>query len=185
MTVLKRSYHPARYATMLQLAATGSVGLGIGQVTPGEIYATCSTVGNPLDPNNDGFITSTGAGFSAVLTDEMEEFECAGWNVVWHKEGEPTNDLDTGGCCGATEIVDNPNTNQHADYFRIEDPDSDASNRNEQLIIRLRIAQNPQGAYGYSMLIDTDQKFGTSSPASTGDDPNAVSGNPGFELEII
>ena len=185
MNILKSSYKPGKYATLLLLAAMGSAGLGLGQVTPGEIYATCSTAGNPLDPNNDGFITSTGAGFSAVLTDESEEFESAGWNVVWHKEAEPTNDLDTGGQCGATEIVDNPNTNQHAAYFRIEDPDSDPSNRNEQLIIRMRIAQNPQGAYGYSMLIDTDQKFGTSSPASLGDDPNAVSGNPGFELEII
>lgn len=152
------------------------------QGTPGEIYRVCTTVGNPLDPNGDGFISTTTSGFPIVLNDESDDFEGDGWNVVWHLDGEPTSDTETGGTCNATEIVDNPNTNQHAAYFRLVDPDSDPTNRNEQFIIRMRIAKNPQGAYGYSMLIDTDLLFG-----STGADanPNATSGNPGFELEII
>ena len=154
----------------------------IAQGTPGEIYSACTTVGNPLDPNGDGFISTANTGFPIVLNDESDDFEGAGWNVVWHLDGEPTNDTETGGACNATEIVDNPNTNQHAAYFRLVDPDSDPTNRNEQFIIRMRIAKNPQGAYGYSMLIDTDLLFGST---GTDADPNATSGNPGFELEII
>ena len=44
------------------------------------------------------------------------------------------------------------------------------------------MAQEASGAFGYSILLDTDQSFG-----STGSSPdaNATSGNPGFEIEIL
>lgn len=155
--------------------------------TPGQIYQASSDpdlIGfSPMDPNGDGWITSSGGTFTSPLTEESSEFENqADWQVIWHLNGEPTNDLATGGACGSSEIVDNPNTSKHAAYYRLVDPDADPTNRNENLIIRMRIAQHTSGAFGYSILIDTDAKFGF-----TGDDadPNAVSGNPGFELEIL
>lgn len=150
--------------------------------TPGQIYETCTTVGNPLDPNTDGYVTSSGAAYTGGNLEESTEFEGSGWVVVHHKTTEPTSDLDTGANCGSTELVDNPNTGQHACYIRLVDPDANTSNRNEQLIVRFRVAQHATGAFGYSLLIDTDGKIGSTGANA---DPNFMSGNPGFELELI
>lgn len=64
--------------------------------TPGQIYEACTTSGNPLDPNNDGWATASGAAYTAGNTEESTEFEGTGWVVVHHKTTEPTSDLDTG-----------------------------------------------------------------------------------------
>ena len=160
----KYSLNPGPWVLTFSAISVFAINTASSQV-PGAVYSACTTANNPLDPNNDGFITSTGTSFTPTVLEESEEFEGTGWNVVWHKDPEPTSDLQTGGTCGATEIVDNPNTNEHAAFFKIVDPDTDPTNRNEQLVIRMRIATNPVGAYGYSLLIDTDQKFGTSTPA--------------------
>ncbi len=158
------------------------ISAGVQGQTPGQIYETCTTVGNPLDPNNDGFVTASGAAYTGGNLEESTEFEGTGWVVVHHKTTEPTSDLDTGANCGSTELVDNPNTGQRACYIRLVDPDANTSNRNEQLIVRLRVAQHATGAFGYSLLIDTDGKIGSTGANA---DPNFMSGNPGFELELI
>ena len=155
---------------------------------PGLIFDSASQAGpageGVLDPNGDGWISSTAATFSTYPTieDESEQFEESGWVQIFHVASEPINDLDTGGSCGATEVVDNNQTGQHAGYYRLVDTDADPSNRNEYLQFRLRMAQEASGAFGYSILLDTDQSFG-----STGSSPdaNATSGNPGFEIEIL
>ncbi len=155
---------------------------------PGLIFESASQAGpageGVLDPNGDGWISSTAATFSTYPTieDESEQFEESGWVQIFHVASEPINDLDTGGSCGATEVVDNNQTGQHAGYYRLVDTDADPSNRNEYLQFRLRMAQEASGAFGYSILLDTDQSFG-----STGSSPdaNATSGNPGFEIEIL
>ena len=139
-------------------------------------------MGNPLDPNNDGWATASGAAYSAGNTEESAEFEGTGWVVVHHQTTEPTSDLDTGASCGSTELVDNQNTGEHACYIRLVDPDANTANRNEQLIVRFRVAQHATGAFGYSLLIDTDGKIGSTGANA---DPNFISGNPGFELELI
>ena len=151
--------------------------------TPGYIFRTAVN-DSLLDPNGDGWISSTTSGFSDVptITDESEEFETA-WNVLWHYEMEPSSDLQTGSTCGPTEIVDNPNTQEHAAYWKIHDPDGVAGNDDELLMFRMRINQDPNNAaYGYSFLIDSDQQFGLT---GSNVDPNAVAGNPGFEYEIL
>ncbi|MDA1336935.1 MAG: hypothetical protein O2818_08625 [Bacteroidetes bacterium] len=161
------------------LVATPSV---LGQ-TPGQIFRTAVN-DSLLDPNGDGWISATTSGFSDVPTiqDESEEFETS-WNVLWHYELEPSSDLQTGSTCGPTEIVDNPNTQEHAAFWKVHDPDGIAGNEDELLLFRMRINSDPNNAaYGYSFLIDSDQKFGSSGPDA---DPNALSGNPGFEYEIL
>ena len=149
---------------------------------PGQIYDPMvdpNLVGaSPLDPNGDGWITSTGVAFSASISEDSEEFESDDWSVIWHYEAEPIGDTDTGGTCSATDIVDNPNTGEHAAFYRIIDPDLDPTNRNEQLVFRVRLAQQASGAFGFSILIDSDAGFGAS-------DANPVSGNPGFEMEVL
>ena len=171
-----------------QTPGTSSAPPGGSSVNPGQIYSSATAAGpsgdGVLDPNGDGYITLSGSVFSTYpsIIDESVEFEESGWEVIYHSETEPTNDLDTGSSCGATEIVDNNNTGQHAAYYRLIDPDTDATNRNEFLQFRIRLAQASSGAFGFSILLDTDQRFGTSGISS---DPNAVVGNPGFEVEIL
>ena len=155
---------------------------------PGEIFDAATQAGptgeGVLDPNGDGWISSTAATFSTypTISDESEQFEESGWVQIFHVGPEPINDLDTGGSCGATEIVDNNQTGQHAGYYRLVDTDADPSNRNEYLQFRLRMAKDASGAFGYSILLDTDQSFGTTGSSP---DPNATAGNPGFEIEIL
>ena len=151
--------------------------------TPGEIFRP-AVHDSLLDPNGDGWISATTSGFSDAPTiqDESEEFETP-WNTLWHYESEPSSDLQTSSTCGPTEIVDNPNVLERAAYWQIHDPDGIAGNEDELLLFRIRINSDPNNAaYGYSFLIDSDQKFGSSGVDT---DPNAMSGNPGFEYEIL
>jgi hypothetical protein len=171
-------------------AKTGEAELTLGpsSANPGLIFDSASQAGpageGVLDPNGDGWISSTATTFSTypTISDESEQFEESGWVQIFHVGTEPINDLDTGGSCGATEVVDNNQTGQHAGYYRLVDTDADPSNRNEYLQFRLRMAKEASGAFGYSILLDTDQSFGTTGSSP---DPNATSGNPGFEIEIL
>ncbi|MGA1374016.1 MAG: hypothetical protein ACO3YQ_04335, partial [Flavobacteriales bacterium] len=135
-----------------------------------------------MDPNNDGWVTASAVTYTAGNTDESTEFEGSGWINVPQMNAEPSGDLDTGANCGSTELVDNPNTPNRVCYVRVIDPNGTPASGDELLVIRFRVAANPVGAFGYSMLVDTDLKIGSSGAQA---DPNVISGNPGFELEII
>lgn len=151
--------------------------------TPGQIFRTASN-NTYLDPNGDGWISETTSGFSdfPAINDESDEFE-TDWELLWHYEVEPSEDLQTGSSCGPTELVDNPNTNEHAAFWQVVDPDGIPGNEDELLLFRMRVNSDPNNAaYGYSFLIDSDQKFGSSGADA---DPNALAGNPGFEYEIL
>ena len=151
--------------------------------TPGQIFRTAAN-NTYLDPNGDGWISETTSGFSdfPAISDESDEFE-TDWELLWHYELEPSEDLQTGNACGPTELVDNPNTNEHAAFWQVVDPDGTPGNEDELLLFRMRVNSDPNNAaYGYSFLIDSDQKFGSSGADA---DPNAVAGNPGFEYEIL
>ena len=159
-------------------------GLHAVQAQPGNIFLNSTGVGadSVMDPGLNDYITASGDTFSTSIIDESEEFD-ATYNVVWHYTPEPTNDIQTGSSCGSTEIVDNPNTNEHAAYYRFIDPDGTLGNGDELLMFRMRIAQNPgSAAFGYSFLIDTDLKFGNTGLNA---DTNYTSGNPGFEREVL
>jgi len=160
-------------------------GMELSAQTPGQIFRSAEPAGAAiLDPNGDGWITSSGATYSdtALLVDESAEFEQS-WTVLWHYENEPSSDLQTGSDCGPTELVDNYKTGQHAAYYRIIDPDNVDGNGDEMLAFRIRVNQDPNNAaYGYSFLLDTDGKFGASGPNQ---DLDYLAGNPGFEYEIL
>ena len=49
-------------------------------------------------------------------------------------------------------------------------------------MFRFRLGGTANNSKGYSILIDTDQKFGATGPEA---DPNYVPGNPGFEIEVV
>ena len=168
--------------TVVGLSLLGVNNDAIGQT--GNIFLNSTGTGSAsvLDPGNDDYITNSGDTFSSSISDESEEFD-AEFTTIWHYGPEPDSDLQTGSTCGPTEIVDNPNTNEHAAYYRLEDPDDTLGNGDELLVFRIRIAANPGNAgYGYSILMDTDLSFGNTGPNA---DSNYTSGNPGFELEIL
>jgi len=142
--------------------------------TPGIIYKPANSVlgKSILDPNGDGFVSLTSAGFSGTDYGANSELRMIPLPVI---VGEPVNDPVTGGGGGHTDIVS----------FQIASANSRESayilfktiNGVDYVIIRMRIGKASTSPKGYSFLIDTDGVFGTQYPAS----PK----NPGFEREIV
>ena len=144
--------------------------------TPGQIYDSATPTTNPMDPNGDGWITSSGATFS-IGQHELSEFEIP-YIVIPQLSAEPDSDQQTGASCGASDIMSDSATDSAGGYYYISDPDGIPDNGDELMLFRMRIARQAAGAFGYSILFDTDFAFGPS-------DPNSISGNPGFEIEVI
>lgn len=143
----------------------------VGQ-TPGALISTAIT--SPLNPDGDSWVTSSG---SAYTTDDQTESEIS-WVSILQYEDEPNGDLNVGGSCGTTDIMDDTVTGGDASYVLFDDPNGIDNDSDEVMLYRLRIARDPgNGNFGFSVLIDLDGKFGT-------EDPDSVEGNPGFEVEI-
>lgn len=126
-----------------------------------------------LNPDGNGFSSSTTSGF---ITDDIVESE-VNYKLVPPAITEPTGDLATGPSGGFTDIV----RNADGSGFYL-------TKIGTNIYFRLRIGKIISGSKGYSVLIDTDQKFGGSGAYS---DPNYVApsgsspGNPGFEYEVV
>lgn len=131
---------------------------------------------SPLNPNGNGFVTSNNSYYTA---DDQSESEIE-WVSIPQYENEPNGDLNVGGGCGTTDIMDKSDTDGGgASYVLFDDPNGIADDGDELMMYRLRVARDPgNGNFGFSVLMDLDGKFGS------GDDPDAVAGNPGFEVEI-
>ncbi len=125
-----------------------------------------------LNPDGNGYSSATTSGFT---TDDINQSEIA-FKVVPAAIIEPTGDLSSGPSGGFSDIV----TRVDGSGFYIY---KDATN----IYFRLRIGGIVSGSKGYSVLIDTDGKFGASGVNA---DPNYVApsgnnvGNPGFEYEV-
>lgn len=140
--------------------------------TPGAMITTPIT--SLLNPNGDAWVTASGG---AYITDDQNESELP-WVSILQYDSEPSGDLNVGGSCGTTDIMDDPATGGDASYVLFEDPDGIADNGDEYMMYRLRIARDPgNGNFGFSVLMDIDNAFGTA-------DGDSVEGNPGFEVEI-
>lgn len=145
--------------------------------TPGAILDPAVPATNPLDPDGDGWISATGAAF--VSEDGQGESEIA-YIPIPQVDVEPDNDLQTGSACGKTDMVDLPN-GKECSYILYDDVDGIQDNGDDRLLMRIRCAKPAtSGSFGYSILLDTDEAFGFGASG----DPNAVAGNPGFEIEI-
>ena len=152
---------------------------------PGKIFdpalpaTTTVPAAHPMDPNGDGFITSTGAAFTPGASDEAE-FELP-FIPVQQFEIEPGNDNQYGPGCEFYDLINDPASGAAAGYYYYNDPDGIPDNGDELIIFRFRVARFSSGSTGFSVLMDTDYKFGFAGPEA---DPNAVPGNPGFEREV-
>jgi hypothetical protein len=142
--------------------------------TPGIIVRPASGIGaNAINPNGDGFTSVDNSGFGS---DDIANSEIP-YKVVLPTLSEPTGDLLRGPSGLYSDIV---RTFDGSGFYLYND--------GTNFMCRLRIGGIVSGSKGYSVLLDTDQKFGASGPNA---DPNyqaattGVNGNPGFELEVV
>ena len=137
--------------------------------TPGLIYEPATGAGAAvLDPNGDGFVSLTANGFTI---DDQLQSEIPYSSLVFPMI-EPNSDLGPGPNCGFTDFVDQGDQDPVQSFL-------DASNN---WLFRMRMGNTSPNAKSYSILIDTDGKFGGT---GTNADPNYSSSNPGFEIEIV
>ncbi|RCS26749.1 T9SS C-terminal target domain-containing protein [Polaribacter sp. WD7] len=136
-----------------------------------------------LDPNGDGYVSLppsqtpsqfTNIGFPAnILPTDVFDVLYSEIAYVGIPEitSEPTGDPSKGSSCSFTDLVQDANS--RSSYYN-----TDGTN----MRFRFRLGGAASNSKGYSILIDTDEKFGFSGPNA---DPDAVPGNPGFEIEIV
>lgn len=127
-----------------------------------------------LDPNGDGYTSASTSGFGAsdVLNSELSFYSVPCFSL------EPYGDLRRGPNHLYSDFV--PDVNGNGVYLKYT--------AGGNLIFRFRVGSVMSGSKGYSILIDTDNKFGATGanadpnyqPATTG-----TNGNPGFEIEIV
>ncbi|MEA4935217.1 MAG: hypothetical protein VB102_01100 [Paludibacter sp.] len=144
------------------------------QITPGLIVKPALSPGNAvMDPDRDGYVSlkvnGVQSGFTIPPNNDVVQSEIPYVSLV---KPDPRADLLRGPTGSFSEIVgvDAAGNNAILTY-------TDGTN----VFYRFRLDYMSPNTITYSILIDTDGKFGF-----TGDnaDPNAVSGNPGFEIEV-
>jgi large repetitive protein len=138
--------------------------------TSGFIFKSAGTGSTVLDPNGDGFTSTTTSGF---LGDDVSNSEIP-YKAIPQFNNEPNSDLATGPNCGYSDFIDYANSNEQVVGMYI-----DASNN---FLFRFRLSGTADNSKGYSILVDADQKFGASGVNA---DPNYTPANPGFEFEIV
>jgi hypothetical protein len=143
--------------------------------TPGFIFQPMGGGGvTPLNPNGDSWSSLSTSGY---VINDLPESDII-YTPLPAPYQEPTSDLRRGADCFFSDIV------------RIDAYDSGVymATDGPNLMFRFRLGGNIPGAKGYSILIDTDGRFGGTGPTA---DPNfiaqttGVNGNPGFEIEIV
>ncbi|MEQ8531999.1 MAG: hypothetical protein RIB86_09105, partial [Imperialibacter sp.] len=120
-----------------------------------------------FDPNGDGYVSATTAGFDVNAGYTPDQFEFAMFGLPKVGDGDVIGDA-AGPSCSNTDLT--PDSQGYSAYAILKDGN---------LIFRFRVANNKQNVPGYSVLIDTDGLLGPS-------DPDYVEGsrNPGFEIDI-
>lgn len=137
--------------------------------TSGLIFEPATGVGAAvLDPNGDGYTSQTTNGF---IADDQLESEIPFSSLVF-PGSEPTSDLNNAPDCGFTDFADQGDRDPAQKFL------SPAGN----WLFRLRMSGSSPNAKSYSILIDTDGKFGNSGANA---DPDYSINNPGFEMEIV
>ena len=141
--------------------------------TPGLIVKSAGTGATVLDPDGDGYVSlktdGQQIGFTNPPNSDLSQSEIPYAPIV---KKDTIADLLQGPDCHFSEIVGTDLTDQYAILAHF-----DGTN----LMFRMRMANYVPNSKTYSILLDTDTKFGFTGPNA---DPNAVPGNPGFEVEI-
>jgi hypothetical protein len=157
---------------------------GVAQYLPGKIIRSATGSGSSiLDPDGNGWVSASNAGFTINGDDtsgtasELHYYPLAAYG------GEPCCDLRRGADHKFSDFV--PDSKNNGVYLHWT---TGATPATSYLLIRMRMGTMIPGSKGFSLLIDTDKKFGASGSNA---DPNyvakttGINGNPGYELEIV
>lgn len=151
------------------------------QCTPGVVTKTHSSAIYDilLDPDGDGYITETGGVFTSGTT-ERAEFEVIPNSTTGWLEIQDVSEVDSDITpnCGNSDLLQDNDGNDFAFYNIIDPTPGNPSDGDEYILFRFRLAQSPNGNFGYNFLVDTDAMYGGSS------DGNSICGNMGFEREV-
>ncbi|MFH6981838.1 beta strand repeat-containing protein, partial [Marinoscillum luteum] len=158
--------------SLLTVVFTFGIFYGALSQTPGLIYDPATSPGNAvLDPDGDGFVSiNINAPTKGFVYSDQSESEIPYQKMIF-PGAEPVADLTKGPSGGFSDFVDSG----------VEDPAQYYLDASNNLMFRLRIGSSAPNSKGYSILIDTDQKFGFTGPNA---DPTATTSNPGFEVEV-
>ena len=164
------------YSTLLIAAFLLFSGLNSVAQIPGFINrpATSAAGRTVLDPNSDSYTSASTSGFgnNDVINSELSYKGIKAYSI------EPYSDLRRGPNHSFSDFVPDSSGNGVYHYFSVA----------QNMQFRMRMGSIMPGSKGYSILMDTDGKFGASGanadpnylPATTG-----TNGNPGFEIEIV
>lgn len=144
--------------------------------TPGLIVKSAGSGSLVLDPDGDGYVSAQTdfmqLGFTIPPNNDVSQSEILYAPLVMP---DPTSDLLSGPDCSFSDIIGIGAVGNNAvlTYY---------NSVSGNLMFRFRIARYATNSKGYNILIDTDNRFGFT---GTNADPNAIPGNPGFEVEIV
>ena len=148
---------------------------GVFAQTPGYIYDPIPGSGpKVLDPNGDRYVSKNLNSFIGFQGNDQSDSEIPYTPIVF-PANEPDSDLGPGPDCRFTDFVQQ----------QVGVQDAAQNYRNpltNEWLFRLRLGGTAPNSKSYSLLIDTDQKFGNSGPNP---DSDYREGNPGFEIEIV
>ncbi len=149
------------------------------QVAPGTIIRPAASVAGRavLDPNTTYNFPGNSSKFAAGFgSDDVTNSEIP-YKPIPALSYEPFADLRRGPNHSFSDFVPDGSDDGVYAYFD-----------NTNLLFRFRMGTVMSGSKGYSVLIDTDGKFGATGAAA---DPNyqaattGTNGNPGFEIELV
>ncbi len=172
--IWQRALFMKRYISLLIFSLLWMLQISNAQST-GYINRQATSAGGRtiLDPNGDGYTSTNSSGFAGndVANSELPFRSVPSYSI------EPYGDLRRGPSHLYSDFVPDGNNVGYYTYY-------DGTN----LLFRFRVGSIMQGSKGYSVLLDTDGKFGSSGANA---DPNyqaattGTNGNPGFEIEIV
>lgn len=119
-----------------------------------------------LDPNGDGYTSSTTTGFGGNDYTNSE----IPYTTLIPAGSEPNSDVSSGPNCGFSDFVES--------FVGGQDPVLSYLDGSNNWLFRMRMANIAPNSKSFSILIDVDNLFG---PA----DPTYSATNPGFEIEIV
>ena len=160
---------------LLLIVTFGLLSYALFGQTPGMIVKPAHSPGNTvLDPDGDGYVSQktngVQIGFTIPPEDDIIQSEIPYVPIV---RPDPLSDLLRGPSGFFGDIVGVDETGKNAIMIY---------NDGMNLLFRFRMGGYAPNSKSYSVLIDTDQKFGFTGLNA---DTNAVSGNPGFEIEVV
>jgi len=162
--------------TLFTTAVFALIGLPSFSQVPGFInrQATSAAGRTVLDPNADGYTSANTSGFAG---DDVGNSEIS-YKGIRAYSIEPFGDLRRGPNHNYSDFV--PDAGGNGVYHNF--------NATSQVMFRMRMGAIMPGSKGYSIMMDTDGKFGATGANA---DPNyqasttGTNGNPGFEIEIV